>query len=90
MGKLRIYYHILGTKPFHKDVASPEEAKAVIDGIADFINQKIEEGIFPDHCSTAGLEYWDEEEQEWLTWYDEDGRDLDEYFEDTISEVKEK
>lgn len=82
MGKLRIYYHILGTKPFHKDVASPEEAKAVIDGIADFVNQKVDEGVFPDHCSTAGLEEWDEEEHEWMTWYDEDGLDLDEHFDE--------
>lgn len=57
MGKLRIYYYILGTKPFHKEVASPEEAKAVIDGIADILNLKVDEGVFPDHCSTAGLEY---------------------------------
>ena len=39
----------------------------------------IEEGIFPDHCSAAGLEEWDEEEQDWVTWYDEDGYDFDEH-----------
>ena len=45
----------------------------IIDSIADFVNQKVDEGAFPDHCSTAGLEEWDEEEHEWMTWYDEDG-----------------
>ena len=79
MSKLRIYYQVLGAKTFNKEVTSPEEAKAVIDGIADFVNQMIEEGIFPDHCSSAGLEEWDEEEQDWVTWYDEDGYDFDEH-----------
>ena len=64
MNKLRMYYHILGTEVYYKEVTSPEEAKTMIDAIADFINTKIYEGVFPDHCSTAGLEYFDEEEEE--------------------------
>ena len=87
MGKLRIYYQILGTKPFHKEVSSPEEAKAVIDGIADFVNQKVDERVFPNHCSAAGLEYWDEEEQEWLTWYDDEGYDFFKHFEVMNDEI---
>ena len=79
MEKLRVYYFILGTEPYYKEVASPEEAKLVIDSISSFVNAKVDEGIFPDHCSTAGLEVWDDEENDWLTWYDEDGRDFDEY-----------
>ena len=78
--KLRIYFLILGTKPFYKSVKSPKEAKLIIDAIADFINFKVDEGFICDHCNTAGLEYFDEEENEWLTWYDEDGNDLDEHF----------
>lgn len=81
MEKLRVYYNILGTEIYYKEVSSPEEAKTMIDTIADFINFKIAEGVFPDHCSTAGLEVWDEEEQDWLSWYDEDGLDFDEHFE---------
>lgn len=80
MSKLRIYYQVLDEITYIKEVKSPEEAKSVIDGIADFVNQKIEKGIFPDHCSTAGLEEWDEEAQDWVTWYDENGYDLDEHF----------
>lgn len=86
MNKLRIYYHILGTKIYYKEVFSPEEAKTMIDAIADFINTKVYEGVFPDHCSTAGLEYFDEEEGEWLTWYDDEGLDFNEHFEVTEGE----
>jgi len=80
MEKLRMYYIIIGTDTFYKEVASPEEAKTIIEGIADFLNFKVKEGVFPDHCSTAGLEYFDEEDKEWYTWYDEDGYDFDEHF----------
>lgn len=79
MSKLRMYYHILGTEPYRKEVSTAEEAKIMIDAISDFINTKVNEGVFPDHCSTAGLEEYDEEEQEWLSWYDEDGLDFDDY-----------
>ena len=81
MEKLRVYYQILGTETYYKEVKSPEEAKIVIDAISSFVNAKVDEGVFPDHCSTAGLEVWDEDEQDWLTWYDEDGLDFDEHFE---------
>ena len=80
MSKLRMYYYILGTEPYRKEVSTVEEAKIMIDAISDFINTKVNEGVFPDHCSTAGVEEYDEEEQEWLSWYDEDGLDFDEHF----------
>ena len=32
------------------------------------------------------FEYFDEKENEWCTWYDEDGRDFDEYFYERDSE----
>ena len=82
MEKLRVYYIILGTEPWYKEVSSPEEARIVINAIADFLNTKINEGVLPDHCSVAGLEYFDEEESDWLTWYDEDGLDFNEHFEE--------
>lgn len=80
MKKLRMYFIILRTKPYYKEVKSPKEAKIMIDAIADFVNTKVNEGVFPDHCSTAGLEEYDEEEKEWLTWYDKNGLDFDEHF----------
>ena len=79
--KLRVYYNILGAPTYYQEVKSPLEAKLVIDSIADFLNQQVANHVFPDHCSTAGLEEWDADEQEYVTWYDEDGLDLDEHFE---------
>lgn len=79
MSKLRMYYYILGTEPYRKEVSTVEEAKIMIDAISDFINTKVNEGVFPDHCSTAGVEEYDEEEQEWLSWHDENGLDFDDY-----------
>lgn len=81
MTKLRVWYTILGTDTYNQSVSTPEEAKLVIDSIANFVNNKVAEGVFPDHCSSAGLEYFDEEEQDWLEWYDDDGLDLNEHFE---------
>lgn len=82
MSKMRIYFNILGTKLYHKEVSFPEEAKTIIDAISDFVNAKVEEGVFPDHCSTAGLEEYSEEEKDWVEWYDEDGLDFNEHFEE--------
>lgn len=76
MAKLRIYFEILGTEPYYDEVLSVEEAKTMIDTITDFVN----EGVFPDHCSTAGLKEYDEKEKEWVPWYDENGLDFDEQF----------
>ena len=83
MKKLRVYYQILGEETYHKEVKTPEEAKTIIDSIADFLNFAVEHDIFNDHCSAAGLEEWDEEEQDWFEWYDDNGLSLDEHFEDS-------
>ena len=80
MSNLRVYYHILGTETYYQIVSSVEEAKLVIDSIAKFINMKVKEGAFPDHCSVAGLEEYDEDDNEWYDWYDEDGHDFKEHF----------
>lgn len=79
--KLRIYYIILGGDTYYKEVSSLEEAKATINNIADFLNFAVDHNILPDHCSTTGLEVYNEEDQEWEEWYDNDGCDLDEHFE---------
>lgn len=86
MVKLRMYFHILGAKPYYKEVSSVEEAKVMIDAIADFVNAKVAEGTFPDHCSAAGLEEYDEEEKDWMTWYDENGLDFNEHFREESAE----
>ena len=80
--KLRVWYIIIGTETYYQEVNTPEEARLVIDSIARFLNTKMKEGVFPDHCSAAGLEVFDTDEKDWVEWYDEEGRDLDEHFEE--------
>ena len=82
---LRIYFFILGTEPWTKEVSSPEEAKSIIDAIANFVNYQIDNHVFPDHCSSAGLEMWDEGSEEWVEWEDEEGLDFEEHFEELES-----
>ena len=86
MARKRIYFIILGATPYHKEVSSVEEAKIMIDAIADFVNEKVKEGVFPDHCSVAGLEEYDEEVKDWVTWYDENGLDFNEHFREESEE----
>ena len=78
---LRVYFLILGTNPWTKEVSSPEEARSIIDTIANFVNFQVDNHVFPDHCSTAGLEMWDEDSEEWVDWYDDEGFDFEEHFE---------
>jgi len=82
MSKLRVYYQILDEPTYIQDVASLEEANLVINSIADFLNFMIEAGAIPDHCSVAGLEEFDEKSNDWYEWYDENGLDINEHFED--------
>ena len=90
MRTLRVYFHILGADTYYQTVSSPEEAKVVIDSIARFVNFQVDHHVFPDHCSTAGLEVWDTEEGDWVTWYDEDGLDLDEHFAEENIELRQR
>lgn len=79
--QLRVSYLVLGAPVYYQSVKSPEEARLVINSIANFMNQMVENGTFPDHCSTASLEYFDKDEEDWLEWEDEYGYTLDEHFE---------
>ena len=79
MPKMRMGFYIIGTKPYYKEVPSVEVAKTIADAIADFVNAKVEEGAFPDHCSTVDLEVYSEEEKEWVPWFDENGLDFEYY-----------
>ncbi len=64
-------------KPFHVSVSSVEEAKKVLIVLADYDKFQVENNIKPDYCNVSGLEYYDEEQQEWLEWNDEEtGNDI--------------
>lgn len=84
--QLRVSYLVLGAPAYYQSVKSPEEARLAINSIAGFMNQMVENGTFPDHCSTASLEYFDKDEEDWLEWEDEYGYTLDEHFENLEEE----
>lgn len=82
--KLRVcHYPQIPCKPFIVKVASLEEAKKIMDTLADYDFFQYRNNIKPDYSNSTVLEQWDEEEKDWLCWMDEDtGIDnLDEYFE---------
>ena len=75
--KLRVW-HIpqVPGKPFHVEVATPKEAKKILDILADYDAFQFENKIKPDYCNVAGLEVF--EDGEWYDWEDEEGRTIDE------------
>ena len=81
MSKLRVaHFPQIPCKPFHVEVKSLEEAKLIFDALASYDLFQYENRIKPDYCNITCLEYWDEEEQEWLGWHDEEtGYDFDDY-----------
>ena len=83
MKKLRVsHFPQIPCKPFTVDVESPQEAKKIMDILADYDQFQLDNRIKPDYANMSVFEYWDEEEQDWLNWYDEDtGLELDEYLE---------
>lgn len=62
-------------KPFTVDVATPQEAKALLDVLARYDIFQFENRIKPDYCNAGGLRMWGG--KEWEEWYDENGDDID-------------
>ena len=79
--KLRVW-HIpqVPMKAFHVQVSSPEEAWNIMNILWDYDNFQYENNVKPDYLNATGLEYWDKEENDWLEWYDDDGYDIKEHF----------
>ena len=87
--KLRIsHYPQVPCKAFVVEVETLEEAKKVMDILANYDSFQYENKIKPDYCNMSILEQWDDEEKEWFDWVDEETGidDLDECFE-FINEV---
>lgn len=79
--KLRVW-HIpqIPTKAFHVNVSSVDEAWKIIKTLWDYDLFQFENNVKPDYCNISGLEYFNEEEKDWLEWEDEDGRNIKEHF----------
>lgn len=73
--KLRIWWiPQVPMEPFRVEVESPEEAKKLLNILADYDIFQFENNVKPDYCNAGGLEVF--EDGEWTDWYSEDGEDI--------------
>lgn len=66
---------------FFVEVKSIEEAWLVLNVLWEYDIFQYANLIKGDYASTSGLEYFDECEKDWCEWYDDDGLDITEHFE---------
>jgi hypothetical protein len=84
IGALRVWHvpQVPG-KAFHVSVASPKEAKKILDTLANYDLFQLKHRIKPDYCNAGGLERYDagngDGEPGWCEWCDEEtGESIDE------------
>lgn len=81
--KLRVsHFPQIPCKSFKVDVKNLEESKLISDVLSNYDLFQYENRIKPDYANVTVVEQWDEEEQEWISWSDDETGidDLDEYF----------
>ncbi len=85
--KLRIW-HIpqVPMKAFHVEVSNIDEAWKILNTLWNYDLFQYENKVKPDYCNMSGLEYFDEEEKDWLGWEDEDGYNIKQHFENLKNE----
>ncbi|MCY7861089.1 hypothetical protein MOD67_13765 [Bacillus licheniformis] len=82
--KLRVsHFPQVPCKPFTVEVSSLKEAKLLYDVFANYDQFQLENRIKPDYSNATVIEQYDEEEKEWISWYDEETGidDIRDYFE---------
>ena len=79
--QLKVWWipQIPGTS-FDVPVASVEEAKKILTVLANYDLFQYENRIKGDYCNAGGLLILDGDE--WIDWYDEEGRDISELMEE--------
>ncbi|WP_144498173.1 hypothetical protein [Bacillus pumilus] len=89
MKKLRVA-HIpqVPMKAFHVEVKNLEEAKLIYDTLGSYDLFQFENNIKPDYANATFIEEFDEEENEWVSWFDDETGidDINEYFEEIEGE----
>ena len=73
MKELRVWWiPQVPMKPFHVPVDSIQEAVKIMDTLAQYDLFQFENNIKPDYCNTGGVEEFNTEHSEWVSWYDEE------------------
>jgi len=87
-GQLRVWWiPQVPMKPFYVMVNNLEEAKLMLDTLADYDKFQYDNKVKPDYSNMGGLEIWDERDEEdekgekWADWGEEIGDDFDKYCE---------
>jgi len=89
--KLRVsHYPQIPCEPFITEVKTLEEAKKLIDVLANYDLFQYKNSIKGDYANMTLLEEWNEYDNEWIDWSDDETGidDLDEYFEFINEEEK--
>lgn len=69
-------------KAFERPVSSPQEAKKILELLADYDIFQFENKVKPDYSNSGGLQVFDGED--WVDWEDENGDNIDDAeFEDS-------
>jgi hypothetical protein len=77
---LRIaHYPQVLCEAFYVDVATIDEALKIINVLANYDLFQYHNKIKPNYANMCVLEYYDEEEHDWLEWNDEEGYTIDKY-----------
>ena len=80
MIKLRVeHFPQVPCKPFIIPVNTIEEALLLFNVLADYDLFQFDNRIKPDYANMTCLNVWDEEENEWLTWCDGEGYEIENY-----------
>ena len=89
--KLRVWHNCQVGKVdnFYVEVDSIEQAWKILNVLWNYDLFQYENKVKPDYFNMSGLEYFDEEEQGWHEWYDDDGYDIKEHFENLEEESEE-
>lgn len=74
--KLRVF-HIpqIPGPAFIREVATKQEGKLLLDVLAEYDAFEFENHIKPDYANTGAVEYFDEDEGEWLSFDDDELED---------------
>ncbi len=64
-------------KSFRVEVPDIEYGKLLLRALAHYDLFQLENNIKPDFSNAGGLDEWDDDTKDWVTWEDEDGYDID-------------
>jgi hypothetical protein len=74
IGDLRVWWiPQIPMKGFRVSVGSIQEARKILDVLAEYDDFQFKNRIKPDYCNAGGLEVY--EDDEWVDWSDDDGND---------------